>query len=100
MAQQTSWHDFRVVQDQEVSWLQQVRQVSEDVVSDASALPIHDEQTGLVTLAGRLLGDEVGGQLVVEEDVHGSVEVNNACGFASPDRLATRNRKRCACESE
>ncbi len=56
----------RVVQDQHVAGVQILADVAKDAVGEAPGGAVHNQQPGSVARRGRLLGDELGWQRVVE----------------------------------
>src|SRR5262249_9816710 len=59
--------DAGVVQDQQVARIEQVGQVAEVVMANLTRRSVHDEQARGVAFRGRLLGDQVRGQVVIEQ---------------------------------
>ena len=63
-AQEAGGHDLRIVDDEQVSGRQQVREIPNRPVRERSTGPVHDEQPGRSPVGERLLRDQVLGQLV------------------------------------
>jgi len=58
--------DAGVVQNEEIAGLEELREVGEEVVAKCSGCAVEDQHTARSALGGRVLGDEFGGQVVME----------------------------------
>jgi len=59
-----------IVQNEKITGLQQRRQIAEVAVRDGSGDSIDRQQTRCIARGGGLLGDEVFGEIVIEEEGH------------------------------
>ena len=66
-ADEPGGHHPRVVDDDEVARREDLRQIADAAVMQRARRPVHDEQPRRGPVGERLLGDEVGGQVVVVE---------------------------------
>src|SRR5882672_1515010 len=60
LSNQTSRHDSRVVEHEQVAGIQELRQIFKYPMFDRLRRPANDEQSRSVPLRARLLGDEFG----------------------------------------
>ena len=65
-AEETGGHDAGVVQDEEVAGAEEGGEVADVVVREGASLAGDNQQAGGVAGLDRLLGDQLGGQVVVE----------------------------------
>jgi hypothetical protein len=63
---QPGGYDRGIVPEQAVAGLEVIRQVAKIPVFHAAGLPVDDQQAGRIAPIGRLLGDQVLGQGIVE----------------------------------
>ena len=69
--QQSRGKDPRVVHDDQIAWLEEVRERRDSGVLDVSALPIEVEKAGRRSVRRRLLRDQLRRQIEIElSDVH------------------------------
>ena len=64
-ADESSRHDAGVVDDDEITGAEELRQVADVAVRDAAVGPPHDEQPRRRAVGERLLRDQLGRQMVV-----------------------------------
>ena len=71
--QKASRENFRVIEDQQIAGLKDVRKLPEGAVLDGLRGPIEEHEARGVTLGQRVLSDQLAGQVVVEfVDAHGN----------------------------
>jgi len=64
--EETRRQDAGVVENEEVAGLKELREVGEEVVAQGSSGAVEDEHAAGSALGGGVLGDELGGQVVME----------------------------------
>jgi len=64
--EEARWQDAGVVENEEIAGLEELREIGEEVVAECSGGAVEDEHTAGAALGGRVLGDEFGGQVVME----------------------------------
>ena len=66
MPKQARWKNSRVVQDQAVAWLEEVREIAEHPILPALLSPVQHEHAGTRAIGKRLLRDRLLRQVIIE----------------------------------
>ena len=92
---QTSRHDARVVEHEQIAGIQQLRQILKNSMLNGLRGPANDEQARLVALGTGFLGDEIGRKVVVEKiSSHGASLRQSAVGERNRTSQLPQNSRR------